>query len=97
MPDTHVTKNYFTDGGDTLVVGGKLSFLEGAEVENFPDNNNNDMSFTPAAYQADSEATTVAGLKENFNTLLASFRTAGLMAAAPAQEETPGRQDQGDS
>ena len=33
MPDTHVTKNYFTDGGDELVIGGKLTVLEGAEVE----------------------------------------------------------------
>ena len=33
MPDTHVTKNYFTEGGDELVIGGKLTILEGAEVE----------------------------------------------------------------
>ena len=28
-----VTKNYFKDGGDTLVIGGKLVVEEGAEVE----------------------------------------------------------------
>ena len=33
MPDTHVTKNYFTEGGDELVIGGTLTVLEGAEVE----------------------------------------------------------------
>ena len=33
MPNTHVTKNYFAHGGDTLVIGGKLTFLEGATVE----------------------------------------------------------------
>jgi len=33
MPDTHVTKNYFTEGGDELVIGGKLTVLEGAEVD----------------------------------------------------------------
>ena len=33
MPDTHVTKNYFTEGGDELVIDGKLTVLEGAEVE----------------------------------------------------------------
>ena len=33
MPDTHVTKKYFTEGGDELVIGGKLTVLEGAEVE----------------------------------------------------------------
>ena len=27
-----VTKNYFTDGGDTLVIGGKLVVEEGAQV-----------------------------------------------------------------
>ena len=36
MPDTHVTKNYFTEGGDELVIGGKLTVLEGAEVEGLP-------------------------------------------------------------
>ena len=30
---SHVTKNYSTDGGDTLVIGGKLVIEEGAEVE----------------------------------------------------------------
>ena len=33
MPDTHVTKDYFTEGGDELVIGGKLTVLEGAEVD----------------------------------------------------------------
>lgn len=37
---------------------------------------------TPAAAQADSTATTIAGLKDDFNTLLAALRTAGLLAAA---------------
>ena len=36
---------------------------------------------TPAAAQADSEATTIAALKEDFNTLLAALRAAGLLAA----------------
>ena len=33
MDQTIVTKNYFTDEGDTLVIGGKLIIEEGAEVE----------------------------------------------------------------
>ena len=42
---------------------------------------------TPAAAQADSEATTIAALKEDFNALLAALRTARLLAAAaPAAE-----------
>lgn len=41
-----------------------------------------DVTEVPVAEaQADSEATTVAALKENFNALLAKLRTAGLMAA----------------
>ena len=36
---------------------------------------------TPAENQADSEATTVAALKEDFNGLLAKLKTAGLMTA----------------
>ena len=30
---SHVTKNYSTEGGDALVIGGKLVIEEGAEVE----------------------------------------------------------------
>ena len=35
--NTHMTKNYNTDGGDRTVIGGVLEFEEGAEVKNFPD------------------------------------------------------------
>ena len=40
---------------------------------------------TPAAAQADSEATTIAMLKTDFNALLAALRTAGLLAATTAE------------
>ena len=81
MSNTHVTKNYMAHGGNELVIGGKLTFLEGAEVENLPGS-----TFSKAAFVADSDATTIAGLKESFNFLLASLRNAGLMEAdAPAQ------------
>ena len=36
MANTYNTKNYFAHGGEQLVIGGKLTFLDGAEVENFP-------------------------------------------------------------
>jgi len=36
---------------------------------------------SPAEYQADSTATTVAALKDDFNSLLAKLRDAGLMIA----------------
>ena len=119
MPDTHITKNFFAHGGSELVIGGKLTFLEGAEVENFPGGGGgggggeytlpaatattlggvkvgNGLSIneegvlsadgiTPAAAQADSEATTIASLKEDFNTLLAALRTAGFMATAASE------------
>ena len=77
MANTYNTKNYFAHGGNELVIGGKLTFLEGAEVENFPSGNTNSAE---APYVADSEATTVAGLREDYNRLLAALRTAGLMA-----------------
>ena len=87
MANTYNTKNYFAHGGEQLVIGGKLTFLEGAEVENFPGGNTNS---TDAPYVADSEATTVAALKTDFNSLLAALRTAGILSAtAPETTETP--------
>ena len=67
------TKNYTEQGGDVTHFGGKVIFEEGCEVEG--------NSFTPAANQADSTATTVAALKDEFNALLAKLKTAGLMEA----------------
>ncbi|MBQ3479077.1 MAG: hypothetical protein IJH25_13010 [Clostridia bacterium] len=129
MPNTHNTKNYMAHGGNELVIGGKLTFLEGAEVENFPGGGGGGGSYTlppatastlggvkvgtglsvtaegvlsadsitPAAAQADSTATTIAALKEDFNTLLAALRTAGLLAAAAASGETPAQDEGGGS
>ena len=84
------TKNYFahggnelvTHGGNELVIGGKLTFLPGATVEggeglfDLPAGS----PVTALPFLADSEATTVAGLREDYNRLLAALRTAGLMA-----------------
>lgn len=87
MANTYNTKNYFAHGGNELVIGGKLTFLEGAEVENFPSGNANSAE---APYVADSEATTVAALKSDFNSLLAVLRTAGILSAtAPETAEPP--------
>ena len=100
MPDTHVTRNYFAHGGNELVIGGKLTFLEGATVEG-----GEGLFDSPAeesspllAYQADSTATSASGLKEDFNALLAKLRAAGLMPAeAPAESpaETPDQTEGG--
>ena len=67
------TKNYTEQGGDVTHFGGKVIFEEGCEVEG--------NSFTPAANQADSTATTVAVLKDEFNALLTKLKAAGLMEA----------------
>ena len=42
-------------------------------------------SIDPIGYVADSEATTISALKDEFNALLAAIRSAGLMEAAPPQ------------
>ena len=68
-------KNYAEQGGDVTHIGGKLIFEEGSSVEGLPS------SYTPAENQADSEATTVEALKEDFNSLLAKLKAAGLMTA----------------
>ncbi len=82
MSSIHTTKNYFSHGGDELVIGGRITFLDGAEVVNFPGNSEGGgSSALPAAYVADSEATTVASLKTDFNSLLAVLREAGLLSA----------------
>ena len=65
------SKNYTEQGGERTVIGGALVFEEGAAIEGFPG----------AANQADSTATTVATLKDDFNALLSKLKTAGLMAA----------------
>ena len=76
------TRNYHAHGGNEWVVGGKLTFLPGATVEggeglfDLPAGS----PVTALPFLADSEATTVAGLREDYNRLLAALRTAGLMA-----------------
>ena len=69
------TKNYTEQNGDVTHIGGKLVFDEGSSVENFPGG-----GVAPAENQAESTATTVAALKDDFNALLAKLKTAGLMA-----------------
>ena len=68
-------KNYTEQCGDVTHIGGKLIFEDGSSVEGLPS------SFTPAENQAASEATTVVALKEDFNSLLAKLKAAGLMTA----------------
>ena len=85
QPDvTRNTHNYFANGGNELVIGGQLTFLPGAVIEG------GDALFTPSlpfdqiAYVPDSEATTIAALKDDYNALLAAIRNAGLMESVPS-------------
>ena len=122
---TYNTKNYAAHGGAEWVIGGKLTILEGAEVNGLADaeqlaaatedtlgcvkaaaKGETDTvpakigsdgklyvpaypdEVTPAANQADSTASTIATLKDDFNALLAKLKTAGLMVAdAPDGED----------
>ena len=88
MANAYNGKNYFAHGGGELVIGGKLTFLEGAEVENFPGGTGRTAASGAAPYVADSEAATVVNLKSDFNALLAALRTAGVLAS-----ETPASAD----
>ena len=63
-------KNYTEQGGDRTVIGGTLEIVAGGQVVGL---------FTPAAFQTDSTATTIAGLVTDFNSLLAKLKAAGLM------------------
>ena len=63
------TKNYTEQGGDKTIIGGTLEIKEGASVTGLPS----------AVNQASSTATTVAGLKDNFNELLLKLKDAGYM------------------
>ncbi len=87
MSEMRTTKNYFAHGGSELVIGGKLTFLPGATVEGIEGL----MESLPTAelmgqkvpFVPDSEATTVAALREDFNGLLAALREAGILAENP--------------
>ena len=46
-------KNYMTDGGDTLVIGGKLTVLEGATVEGLDDGGSGSSSYVLPTASAD--------------------------------------------
>lgn len=76
-------KNYFAHGGKELVIGGKLTFLPGATVEGL----DGLMDIPPAQeleylppYLPFSTATTVAALRDDFNRLLETLRSAGILA-----------------
>ncbi len=67
-------KNYTDQGGDTTVIGGILDIAAGGKLTIAG------TQLKPAAAQADSVASTIAGLVVDFNALLAKLRAAGLMS-----------------
>lgn len=74
---TYNAKNYTEQGGEVTHIGGKLIFDEGAEVIGLP---------TPAGGKIEkqdaSTASSVAALKNDFNSLLQKLKDAGLMENA---------------
>ena len=83
-------KNYTEQGGEVTHIGGKLVFDEGASVEGgqipssyvLPAASEDALGGVKlVANQADSTATTVAGLKDDLNALLSALKAAGVMAA----------------
>ena len=90
MPDTHNCKNFFAHGGNELVIGGKLTLLEGATIEGLTD------AMEKIENVPESTATTVAALKENFNALLAALKTVGFMEADPVEDDDGDDEDDDD-
>ena len=81
---TRNCKNYLTDGGDRLVIGGTLEVLDTATVTGLQSGYATEQtagSVYQAPNQAESAATTIADLKSDFNALLQKLKNAGVMAA----------------
>lgn len=87
--------NYFAHGGTELVIGGKLTFLPGAVVEGADEvfDVSTDLVVDPEPHEfPDSTAGTVAGLRQDFNDLLATLRECGVLA--PATNSEPADDDE---
>ena len=81
---TRNCKNYLTDGGDRLVIGGTLEVLDTATVTGLQTGYATEQtagSVYQATNQTESTATTIAELKNDFNALLLKLKDAGIMAA----------------
>ena len=81
---TRNCKNYLTDGGDRLVIGGTLEVLDTATVTGLQSGYATEQtagSVYQATNQAESAATTIADLTSDFNALLLKLKDAGIMAA----------------
>lgn len=80
-----ICKNYRTDGGNELVIGGKITFKKGAKVDNLPP------AALPAATKTVkgavkmaakvSEAAGSAPTAAEFKALLDALKAAGIMSS----------------
>jgi len=66
-------KNYIEQGGQRTVIGGELAIASGGKLTFVG------KDLKPTETQADSTASTIAGLVADFNALLAKLKAAGLM------------------
>lgn len=81
---TRNCKNYLTDGGDKLVIGGTLEILDTAIVTGLQSGYATEQtvgSVYQATNQAGSAATTISDLTSDFNALLQKLKDAGIMTA----------------
>ena len=81
-------QNYMAHGGRELVIGGKLTFLQGAEVVNCPGCAGAEAGHPPCAapFVPDSEAGSVAALRADLNGMIAALREAGILAAGAPED-----------
>ena len=75
-------RNYTAHGGKETVSGGRMTFLPGAEVVGLPEA----VMMPKASALPDSDAKSVAQLREDYNALLGVLRAAGLMASEVMEE-----------
>ena len=75
-------RNYTAHGGKETVIGGKVTFLPGAEVEGLPAA----VLMPKVSALPDSDAKSVAQLREDYNALLVVLRAAGLLASEAVVE-----------
>ena len=83
---TRNCKNYMTDGGDTLVIGGALVIENSAMVIGLPlevATTDTTGVMYQAGNQSISTATDVATLVNDLNALLVKLKIAGIMAKDP--------------
>lgn len=69
-------KNFTEQGGEKSTIGGTLDIATGGKLTF------NGVELKPAAFQANSVASTVAGAVADLNALIAKLIAAGLMASS---------------